>query len=171
MYCGDSHDLVCDLCHPDAHTLANLPEGLKKVLREEPVDNQPTFRLFDLGTVDAARGRLIEVMEKMVYAGKIDDGVTFTNLLEKQLKPLLRIETRVRKAELEKLTEEFKAAIEPVMLEYATALEKLVLQGGKIREIFVDIEKERMMYKWETEDVVHQSEWYPFMMVPEEETS
>ena len=30
LYCADNHDWVCDLCHPDAHTLANLPEGLKK---------------------------------------------------------------------------------------------------------------------------------------------
>ena len=33
-YCGEIHDLVCNLCHIDAHELDFLPDGLKEVLRE-----------------------------------------------------------------------------------------------------------------------------------------
>ena len=55
-YCGSDHDQDCDLCHPDAHTLPNLPEGLKEMLRKEPVDIQTKISLFDLRTTEDARG-------------------------------------------------------------------------------------------------------------------
>ena len=42
-FCGDDHDLVCNLCHYDAHKLAALPVGVQlkdELLRESENDNE-----------------------------------------------------------------------------------------------------------------------------------
>ena len=168
-YCGGEHDQVCNLCHPDAHALPNLPAGLKEMLRKEPVDSQEDLKLADPHTVDAARDSLCEVMENLIYANKVDDGGAFTRILEGQLRPLLRKEKRLRRdeakleermaeAELERMTAEFATARGPSSLEFKRKIEELYEGRREVTAIFFDFEK-GTLYQWEENGETHTSEW------------
>lgn len=165
-YCDGDHDLVCDRCHPDAHILDNLPvmEGLKEMLRKEPVYNQSEFKLSDLDTVEAAREQMVKVMEDLLYAMKVDDYATFTHLLEKQLKPLLRREKRLRKDKIEELTAQLESDITPSTLKFITKIEDLYEGRRKVTSVHVDFGNSRMSYQWEENGEVHTSEPVPFLI-------
>ena len=163
-YCGNDHDLVCDRCHPDAHIVPKLPEGLKEMLRKEPVDSQSRLKLSDLHTVDAARDSLVEAMEDLIYAKKVDDTGAFTRILEKQLKPLLRREKQLRDAHLEEIKAELEAAITPSTMEFIAGIEKLYEGRRKVTGIHIDYGNSRMSYQWEENGEVHTSEPVPFLM-------
>ena len=157
-YCGDDHDLVCDLCHPDRHILPNLPDGLKEMLRKEPVDRETKLSLSDPNTADAARDSLCEVMENLIYAKKVDDTGTFTRILEGQLKPLLKKEKRLRNAELEELTAEFETAITPATMEFKAAIEELYQGRREVTKIHFDPDK-GVRYEWRENGKTQTSEW------------
>ena len=162
-YCGDDHRLVCDLCHPDTHILDNRPltEGLKEMLRKEPVEIQIKSNLSDLNTADAARDLLCEVMENLIYAKKVDDVGAFTRILEGQLKPLLKKEKRLRDAELEETTREFTADITPDISKFIEDIEGLYQGQRKVTAIgvhFVGLNDLEMWYEWEENGEVHTSE-------------
>ena len=157
-YCGDDHELVCDRCHPDAHIVPNLSEGLKKMLRKEPVDGETKLTLSDLHTVDATRDLLCEVMENLIYAKKVDDTGTFTRILEKQLKPLLRKEGQLRKAQLEQMTAELETALTPSLLDFVTEIRELYEGRRKVTAFQLDFEK-GTRYQWEENGEVHWEDW------------
>ena len=135
-YCGDFHDLVCNLCHPDAHKLANLPvqEGLKGMLKEEPDEGQPEANPSNLQTVDAVRDRLCDVAEKLVYAMKIGDMATFTRLLDR-LTPLLRREKQLRKARMAKMEAELEAKSDTLIRDVLDNLEQKGIGGVTFVEV------------------------------------
>ena len=61
-HCGDEHDLVCNLCHIDAHDRANLPESLKEVLRQEPLTaGDPEL----LHTLEEVQARMDDVEQEI----------------------------------------------------------------------------------------------------------
>ena len=62
-YCGDAHELVCNLCHPDAHKLPNLPvvEGLKEMLRGELLHDTSDVNPTNLNTLEEVQALLCEV--------------------------------------------------------------------------------------------------------------
>ena len=162
-YCQDDHELVCDRCHPDAHILANLPvgEGLKEMLRKEPVDSETKLNLSDLHTGNAARDLLCEVMENLIYAKKVDDTGTFIRILERQLKPLLRKEKQLRNAEIKEMIAEFEAAITPASLEFYNDILEISEGRRRITEIVVSQEN-GISYLWEENGEVHWSDWSPW---------
>ena len=163
-YCGNDHDRDCDLCHPDTHILANLPvtEGLKEMLRKEPVDSQTKkLNLSEIHTVDAARDLLCEVMENLIYAKKVDDGGAFTRILERQLEPLVRKEKQLRKAELKETIAELETAITPASLKLKADIEELYEGRRKVIAIEVDFEK-GVSCLWEENGEVHRSDWTPW---------
>ena len=165
-YCGDDHDLVCDRCHPDAHILPNLPEGLKEMLRKEPVDRETKLNLSDLDTADAVRDRLCEVMENLIYAKKVDDTGAFTRILEEQLKPLLKKEKRLRNEEIKKMTAELETGITPASLEFKAAIEELYEGRGEVTAIEVDFDEDekgfRIRCQWKEDGEVHWDDWSPW---------
>ena len=68
MQCGDAHDLVCDLCHRDAHIEAQLPidEQLEEALAEME-DEEPEMPLPDLVELDAGlNGRLFALLKELL---------------------------------------------------------------------------------------------------------
>lgn len=160
-YCGGDHDLVCDRCHPDAHIVPKLPEGLKEMLRKEPVDSETKLNFSDLHTGEAARDLLCEVMENLIYAKKVDDTGAFIRILEKQLKPLLRKEKQLRNADLEKMTAELETAMTPALLDFKADLEKIYEGRRKVTEIMLSLEK-GIAYQWEENGEVHSSDWSPW---------
>ena len=152
-YCGEIHDLVCNLCHIDAHELDFLPEGLKEVLRKELAEDRPEVDSSSIDTLEAVQARITEVAENLVRARKIGDVASF-NRMTGQLRSLLRREVHLKKAKLEEIKAEFASEIQPAVEEYISALNEKVLQGGRVTEIEVGFESERMRirYYWETED-------------------
>ena len=160
-YCGSDHDQVCNLCHPDAHTLPNLPEGLKKMLRKEPFDSETKLNLPNVYTVEAARDLLCEVMENLIYAKKVDDTGAFTRILERQLEPLVKKEKQLRKAELEEMRVRYESAVTPGSLKLKADLEELYEGRIEVTAIMVDFEK-GTAYQWEEDGETHTSEWQPW---------
>ena len=49
--CGNAHDMVCDLCHADAHVRAHLPLSFDLIVPKEELlpDEKPPVRLFEDG--------------------------------------------------------------------------------------------------------------------------
>ncbi len=150
--CGDAHDLVCNRCHPDAHELANLSlgEGLKEMLKGELVQGQADIKLSSLHTLEDVQGRLCEVAEALVYAKKIDDMRTFNHMTE-QLMPLLRKETRLRKARDAEVLAEFAARFEaehgPAIISATKQWEEknlaLLGRGVKMTHVFIEFDSEK----------------------------
>ena len=166
-YCGDHHDLVCDLCHPDRHILLNLPvtEGLKEMLRKEPVDSDTKLNFSDLNTADAARDLLCDVMENLIYAKKVDDVGAFTRVLEKQLNPLLRKEKQLRTAEIEEIEVEKTAALEPAISPALSEFYNEILRLSEGRRRVIDFRcspENGVRYTWEENGEVHTSDWTPW---------
>ena len=144
-YCGDTHDLVCNLCHPDAHRLANLPEGLGKLLRRELTESQVEVNPSSLHTLEELQVRLFQVAENLVFAWKIEDMAEFNRMTE-QLKPLLGRETRLKKARVAEIVENYEAEHGPAFIsrrqEYQDALLELGIDR-KITQIFVEFDPEK----------------------------
>ena len=157
-YCGDDHELVCNRCHPDAHVRANLPKGLKEMLRKEPVDSETKLNLSDLHTGDAARDLLCEVMEDLIYAKKVNDTGAFIRILEGRLKPLIRKEKQLRNADVEKMTAELETALTPDLLKLKADLEEVYEGRIEVTAIEFDFEK-GIRYQWEENGETHTSEW------------
>lgn len=66
--CGDAHELVCDLCHRDAHIEAQLPidEQLEAALAELK-DEETAVLLTDCSVSDVAlNGRLFELLKELL---------------------------------------------------------------------------------------------------------
>ena len=158
IYCGDDHELVCDRCHPDAHIVPNLPQGLKEILRKESVASETKLNLSNLPTVEAARDLLCEVMESLIYAKKVDDIGTFTRILEKDLKPLLTKEKQLRKTKLEQMTAELETALTPSLRDFVTEIKELYEGRRKVTEIRVDFEK-GIRCQWEENGEFHWDDW------------
>ena len=161
-YCGDSHDMVCNLCHPDAHKLATLPveEGLKVMLKGELTDGQSEVNPSNLHILEDVQTRLCEVAENLVYAKKIGDMYTFDRMTE-QLRPLLRREKQLKKAESEQAMEVFKDYMESFIVENKSDIEAIL--GENIAQIVYDFRNERMSVRvGKTEDELHTSQSYPF---------
>ena len=131
------------------------------MLQEEAVDSETKLNLSDLRTSEAARDSLYEVMENLVFAKKVDDTRNFIRILEGQLKPLLRKENRLRKAEIEEEKAELAATINPATLEFITAVEELYEGRRKVTEIMFSLEK-GIAYRWEEDGEVHTSDWTPW---------
>ena len=163
-YCGETHDLVCNLCHIDAHELDFLPEVLKEVLKKELAEDQPEVDSSSLDTLEAVQARITEVAENLVRARKISDVATF-NRMTGQLRSLLRREVPLKKVKLEEIKAEFATQIQPAVEEYVSALNEKVLQGGRVTAIEVGFEADRVRirYHWEAEDgEVCISPWSPW---------
>ena len=160
-YCGSDHDQVCNLCHPDTHTLPNLPDGLKEMLRKEPIDSQQDLKLDDPYTVEDARNQLCEVMENLLYAKKVDDKGTFTRILERQLRPLLRKEKRLRNAELEEMRADLESSISPMFQEFYNEILR-ISEGQKKVSGFIVSQENGFAYQWEENGEVHKSDWTPW---------
>ena len=157
-YCGDEHDLVCNLCHIDAHELNILPEGLKEILREELNEKQPGVNPSNLQTFKEFRVALSEVAEELVYANKVDDYTAF-NRLTRQIRLLLRQENRLRAAAREEVKEYLEAELGPRVKVICDALTQAGYEGerfellidleGKEIEIFLDGKKMRDVFTYE----------------------
>ena len=152
-YCGETHDLVCNLCHIDAHELDFLPEGLKEVLKKELAEDHPGADPYRLDTLEAVQARITEVAENLVRARKIGDVASFNRMTD-QLRSLLRREVPLKKAKLEEINAEFANEIQPVVEEFVSTLNEEVLRGGRVTAIEVGFEAERLRirYYWRTED-------------------
>ena len=167
-YCGDTHDLVCNLCHPDAHRLANLPEGLEKLLRRELTESQAEVNPSSLHTLEELQVRLFKVAEKLVFTRKIGDMAEFNRMTE-QLKPLLRRETRLKKARDAEIGENFIAEHGPGIEAATKKTQDAALELGtdmKITQIFVEFDPEKGMrttlyYEKGDEPCVTEGEWEP----------
>ena len=112
-YCGDSHDLVCNRCHLDAHryTTLRFDERLKEMLKPE-LTSRPDVDLYSLHTLEDVRDRLCEVAESLVYANNIGEMGIFNRMTE-QLRKLLRREARLKKARDEEIEAELLAKHAP----------------------------------------------------------
>ena len=156
-YCGGSHDLVCDMCHPDAHKLANLPveEGLREVLKRESSGSHSNIDPSELHTLEEVQAAICEVAEALVYAMRIGDIATF-NRMTGQLRRLLRKETLLKKAKMEEIKTNLEADITPAFLEFRADIEEIYKDfgGRKVIELFFDLEKNRLTYQYETKDGV-----------------
>ncbi len=140
-YCGDNHELVCNLCHIDAHELDFLPEGLKEVLRKELAECQPEVNPSNLNTLEDIQARIAEVAGNLARAKKVDDMATFNRMTE-QLRRLLRRERQVKKAILEEFKAEVLAEIEPYLLELETGLKET---GVNLKGVLMEFHPEKGM--------------------------
>ena len=163
-YCGDAHDLVCNLCHPDAHKLANLPEGLGKLLRRELTESQVEVNPSSLHTLEELQVRLFQVAENLVFAWKIEDMAEFNRMTE-QLKPLLGRETRLKKARVAEIVENYEAEIGPPSKAFRKKYQDVFLER-KITHIFVEFDPEKgertsLFYEEGGEARVDWGDWEP----------
>ncbi len=124
--CGDAHEMVCNLCHLDAHELSDLPEGLKEAIRAQLAEERVEVNPNQLQTLEEFRDSLSEVAEALVNANKVDDFVAF-NRLTKQIRSVLRQEKRIKEAAqaeaLEKCAELLKTT-------FLTPLSNVLEQAG-----------------------------------------
>ena len=114
-YCGDEHDLVCDLCHLDRHILANLPvtEELNERLRKGLIESLTEVNPSSLHTLEGVQDRICELAENLLHAKKIGDIATLSRMTE-QLKPLLKRDTQMKRAKLSEAIPKLKADLNEV---------------------------------------------------------
>ena len=130
-YCGDSHDIVCNLCHPDAHIKAALPieERLKVMLKRELSEGGPEVNPSSVNRWEDARNSISEMAEKLVCAHRISDLRAYVRLLD-QLQALLKKEKQQWQNERasEAAQEEIELwlndePLQPLFKEFASLLE------------------------------------------------
>ena len=114
-HCHEAHDEVCDLCHPDAHILANLPvtEGLKEMLRKTLNENLTEVNPSSLQSLEDVQDRICELAENLVHAKRIGDMATL-NLTTEQFKLLLKRETQLKRVRLSEVSPKLKADLNEV---------------------------------------------------------
>ena len=112
-YCRDDHELVCDRCHPDAHTNLPLSEELKEVMKKVLNENLTEVNPSSLRTLEDVQDRICELAENLVNAKKIGDVATLNHMTE-QLKPLLKRDTQLKRAKLSEATPKLKADLNEV---------------------------------------------------------
>lgn len=139
--CGDTHELVCNLCHLDAHELSDLPEGLKEAIRAQLAEGQMEVNPNQLQTLEEFRDSLSEVAEALVNANKVDDFAAF-NRLTKQMRSVLRQERRITEAAQaaarEHLAKEFGAKYGSLFKSIRDTLVQTGYQGEPALGVFVD---------------------------------
>ena len=127
--CGDTHELVCNRCHLDAHELSDLPEKLKEAVREELTEAQMEVNPAHLQTLEEFRNALSEVSEELVYANKVNDFATFTRLT-RQMRSVLRQERRIREVAQEAAENALMEWFSPLLLNLFNTLTEMGYTGG-----------------------------------------
>ena len=141
--CGDTHEMVCNRCHLDAHEQSDLPEKLKEAVREELTGAQMEVNPAHIQTLAEFRDALSEVAEALVYANKADDFAAF-NRLTRQMRSVLRQERRIREVAQEEALEKYKEHLETnFFVPLSNILKQVGYQGKPMIRVQVNFREGR----------------------------
>lgn len=141
--CGDTHELVCNRCHLDAHELGDLPEKLKEAVREELTEAQMEVNPAHLQTLEEFRDALSAVAEALVYANKADDFAAF-NRLTRQMRSVLRQERRIREVAQEAAENTLMEMFSPLLLNIFNTLTEMGYTGKSKAVATINLQEPRL---------------------------